>query len=139
MKAIVFDRIGPPLEVLQLRDVPVPEIRDNEVLIKMVSASINPGDFLFIQNLYPEPKKPHFPRQVVGNHGAGVIVSVLGDRDDVGPAVARAFPGESFDPQLFTNHQSPFTNHVFFAGANNRRPTEDDHGRNPQIHPFGDP
>jgi NADPH:quinone reductase len=57
MKAIILDQIGSPLEVLQLRDVPVPEIRDNEVLVKMSAASINPGDFLFIQNLYPEPKE----------------------------------------------------------------------------------
>jgi NADPH2:quinone reductase len=57
MKAIVFDRIGPPLEVLQLRDVPVPEIRDNEVLVKMTAVSINPGDFLFIQNLYTPIRK----------------------------------------------------------------------------------
>ncbi|OQP57705.1 hypothetical protein A3860_08725 [Niastella vici] len=73
MKAIVFDRIGSPEEVLELRDVPVPEISDDEVLVRMVSASINPGDFLFIQNLYPEPKKPQFPGQIAGNHGAGII------------------------------------------------------------------
>lgn len=73
MKAIVFDRIGSPEEVLELRDVPVPEINDNEVLVRMISASINPGDFLFIQNLYPEPKKPQFPGQIAGNHGAGII------------------------------------------------------------------
>ena len=73
MKAIVFDKIGSPNEVLELRDVPVPEISDNEVLVRMVSASINPGDFLFIQNLYPEPKKPKFPGQIAGNHGAGII------------------------------------------------------------------
>jgi NADPH:quinone reductase-like Zn-dependent oxidoreductase len=42
----------------------------------MVSASINPGDFLFTQNLYPEPKKPHFPEQIAGNAGAGVITKV---------------------------------------------------------------
>ncbi len=76
MKAIVFEKIGPPLEVLQLRDIPVPEIRDDEVLIKMTSASINPGDFMFIQDMYPEPKKPHFPQQIAGNHGAGVITKV---------------------------------------------------------------
>jgi D-arabinose 1-dehydrogenase-like Zn-dependent alcohol dehydrogenase len=58
MKAIVFDQIGAPLDVLHLADVPIPEIGDNEVLVKMTAASINPGDFLFIQNLYPDPKKP---------------------------------------------------------------------------------
>jgi NADPH2:quinone reductase len=76
MKAIVFDRIGSPLKVLQLRDVPVPEIGDNAVLVQMIAASINPGDFLFIQNLYPDPKKPHFPQQIAGNHGAGIIAKV---------------------------------------------------------------
>jgi NADPH:quinone reductase len=73
MKAIVFDAIGDPESVLELRDLPIPEPGDNEVLVKMVSASINPGDFLFVQNLYPEPKKPKFPAQIAGNHGAGII------------------------------------------------------------------
>ncbi len=35
MKAIVFDKIGLPSDVLELRDVPIPEIRDNEVLVKI--------------------------------------------------------------------------------------------------------
>jgi NADPH2:quinone reductase len=74
MKAVVFDRIGSPADVLQLREVPVPEIGDHDVLIKMVAASVNPGDFLFIENLYPEPKKPVFPGQIAGNHGTGVVV-----------------------------------------------------------------
>ncbi|MEZ2444642.1 zinc-binding alcohol dehydrogenase family protein [Chitinophaga sp. RCC_12] len=73
MKAITFNRIGAPEEVLQLSEVPVPAINDNEVLIRTTAASINPGDFLFIQNLYPEPKKPVFPQQIAGNHGAGII------------------------------------------------------------------
>jgi NADPH2:quinone reductase len=73
MKAITFSRIGAPEEVLQLSEVPVPAIKDNEVLIRTTAASINPGDFLFIQNLYPEPKKPVFPQQIAGNHGAGII------------------------------------------------------------------
>jgi len=73
MKAVVFDRIGLPAEVLYLADMPVPEIGPGEALVRMVAASINPGDFLFVQNLYPEPKRPHFPQQIAGNHGAGVI------------------------------------------------------------------
>jgi NADPH:quinone reductase-like Zn-dependent oxidoreductase len=74
MKAIVFDKIGAPSEVLEIRDIPTPVIGDNEVLVKMVSAPISPGDFLFIENLYPEPKKPKFPQQIAGNHGAGIVV-----------------------------------------------------------------
>ncbi|MDQ0470536.1 quinone oxidoreductase family protein [Labrys wisconsinensis] len=76
MKAILFDDIGSPLEVLRLAEIPVPAIGDDQALVRMVSASINPGDFLFIQGLYPEPKKPHLPGQVAGNHGAGIIEKV---------------------------------------------------------------
>ena len=76
MKAIVFDKIGSPVDVLQLREVPVPEIGDDDVLVRMMAASVNPGDFLFIENLYPEPKKPVFPGQIAGNHGTGVVVKV---------------------------------------------------------------
>lgn len=74
MKAVVFDEIGDPASVLKLAEKPVPEIGDNEVLVKMTAASINPGDFLFIQNLYPQPKKPLFPQQTGGIYGAGVVV-----------------------------------------------------------------
>lgn len=73
MKAIVFDEIGSPRDVLYLDEIAIPQVGEGEVLVRMVSASVNPGDFLFIQNLYPEPKKPHFPRQIAGNHGAGII------------------------------------------------------------------
>ena len=74
MKALVFDKIGSPADVLQLREVPIPEIGEHDALIRMVAASVNPGDFLFIENLYPEPKKPVFPGQIAGNHGAGIVV-----------------------------------------------------------------
>lgn len=73
MKAVVFDQIGPPVDVLRLANVEIPRIRENEVLVRMLAAPINPGDFLFIQNLYTEPKKPPFPQQIAGNYGAGVV------------------------------------------------------------------
>jgi NADPH:quinone reductase-like Zn-dependent oxidoreductase len=79
MKAIYFNEFGSPendFSALQLGELPVPEINDDEVLVKMIAASINPGDFLFIQNLYPEPKKPVFPKQIAGNYGAGIIIKV---------------------------------------------------------------
>lgn len=74
MKAVVFDKIGDPVSVLKLAERPVPAIGDGELLVKMTAASVNPGDFLFIQNLYPEPKKPVFPLQTAGIYGAGIVV-----------------------------------------------------------------
>ncbi len=44
MKAWAFDRYGPP-EVLEFREVPLPTFRDeNEVLVRVHSASVNPTD-----------------------------------------------------------------------------------------------
>jgi NADPH2:quinone reductase len=43
MRAIVFDRYGEP-EVMHLRDVPVPEPQDGEVLIRVGYAGVNPSD-----------------------------------------------------------------------------------------------
>jgi NADPH2:quinone reductase len=73
MKALIFNQIGHPLDVLQLEQKPLPEPGKGEVRIRMAAASINPGDFLFVQNLYPEPKRPVFPGQIAGNHGAGWV------------------------------------------------------------------
>src|SRR6266478_6019654 len=43
MRAIVFDRYGEP-EVMRLREVPVPEPQDSEVLIRVGYAGVNPSD-----------------------------------------------------------------------------------------------
>jgi NADPH2:quinone reductase len=73
MKALMFDKIGDPLQVLALREMLQPIPGKGEVLVRMLAASINPGDFLFIQNQYPEPKRPIFPGQIAGNHGIGRV------------------------------------------------------------------
>jgi len=74
MQAIVFDKLGLPTEVLELREVKKPVPSAGQVLVKMLNAPINQGDFLFIQNLYPDPKKPSLPGQVAGNYGTGIVV-----------------------------------------------------------------
>jgi NADPH:quinone reductase-like Zn-dependent oxidoreductase len=48
MKAIRFDRYGPP-DVLELRDVDVPAIGDDEVLVRVRAASVNPLDWHFMR------------------------------------------------------------------------------------------
>src|SRR5438309_7527778 len=73
MKAVVFDEVGLPTSVSRLTEIAIREIAEDEVLVKMLESPINPGDFLFIQGLYPEPKKPRFPQQIAGNYGAGIV------------------------------------------------------------------
>lgn len=75
MKALVQDRIGSPLDVVELRDIPEPRPGPGQTLLRMVAAGVHPGDFFFTQGLYPEAKRPQLPGQVVGNHGVGRVVS----------------------------------------------------------------
>jgi NADPH:quinone reductase-like Zn-dependent oxidoreductase len=44
MRAMVFDRYGDP-DVMRLRDLPVPEPQDGEVLIRVGYAGVNPADY----------------------------------------------------------------------------------------------
>ncbi|KAJ7946917.1 putative Quinone oxidoreductase [Quillaja saponaria] len=55
MKAIVITKHGGP-EVLQLQDVEDPQIKDDEVLIKVEATALNRADTLQRQGLYPPPK-----------------------------------------------------------------------------------
>src|SRR5262249_22785337 len=50
VKAIRFDRYGPP-EVLQLRDVGTPAVGDDEMLVRVRAASVNPLDWHFMRGM----------------------------------------------------------------------------------------
>jgi NADPH:quinone reductase-like Zn-dependent oxidoreductase len=85
MKAIVFDRCGDPEQVLQVRDVPVPEPGRGEVRVRMLASPINPSDLLFVRGEYGRsPPLPATP----GFEGVGVI-------DAAGPGLMRHLRGLS--------------------------------------------
>src|SRR5262249_39210152 len=70
MKAIVFDRFGEPAEVLQVRDVPVPEPGRKQVRVRMRACPINPSDLLMVRGTYGWlPQLPATP----GFEGVGVV------------------------------------------------------------------
>jgi NADPH2:quinone reductase len=72
MKAIVFAQTGGP-EVLQLGDVPKPDVRPGMVLIKVHAIGVNFADTRFRQGLYVlKPKLPDTP----GMEAAGVVEAV---------------------------------------------------------------
>jgi NADPH2:quinone reductase len=75
MKAAVFDRFGEPAEVLQVRDVPIPEPGRGMVRVRMIASPVNPSDLLFVRGRYTiTPSLPATP----GFEGVGVV-------DKVGP------------------------------------------------------
>lgn len=52
MKAAIYKKYGPP-EVLKIEDIDLPSIQDDEVLVKIYAASINPYDWKFRTGLFP--------------------------------------------------------------------------------------
>lgn len=72
MKAILFDQLG-GAEVLQLGEIPKPEVKPGWVLIKSHAIGINFADTLFRQGQYlMRPKLPDIP----GLEAAGVVEAV---------------------------------------------------------------
>ena len=83
MKALVFDRFGEPAEVLQLKDVALPEPGPGQVRVRMLASPINPSDLLVVRGRYGRlPTLPATP----GFEGVGVI-------DAAGPGFLRLLRG----------------------------------------------
>jgi len=84
MKALMFDRLGTPAEVVSLRETALPEPGPGELLVRVLASPIIPGDALFTQGLYPEPVRPSFPGATAGNYGVGIVEKV-GDGVSIPP------------------------------------------------------
>jgi NADPH:quinone reductase-like Zn-dependent oxidoreductase len=91
MKAAVYAKYGPP-EVVQIAEVEKPVPKDDEVLIKVRAASVNPLDWHFMRGspyllrLMAGLRKPKVPR---------LGVDVSGQVDAVGKNVIRFKPGDN--------------------------------------------
>jgi NADPH:quinone reductase len=79
VKRVVFDRLGPPAEVLRVEDdVPAPEPKRGEVLVRMLASPINPSDLMYSAGKYGmKPRLPATPGfegvGIVEAHGGGVL------------------------------------------------------------------
>lgn len=71
MKAIRIEAFGGP-EVLTLKELPVPEPREGELLLKIHAASVNPVDYKIRAGKYPAVKSDKLP-YVLGRDASGVL------------------------------------------------------------------
>jgi NADPH:quinone reductase-like Zn-dependent oxidoreductase len=75
MRAIVFEQFGEPADVLQVRNVPVPEPGRGEVRVRMLASPVNPSDLLEIRGQYSaRPTLPATP----GHEGVGIVEAAGG-------------------------------------------------------------
>jgi NADPH:quinone reductase-like Zn-dependent oxidoreductase len=90
MKAIRYDRYGPP-DVLEVRDVAVPTPGDDQVLIRVHAASLNPLDWHFMRGT------PYLVRAMAGPLRPkvnGLGADLAGKVEAVGRDVTRLRPGD---------------------------------------------
>lgn len=72
MKAVLIEQLGGP-DVMQLTDVPMPEIKPHQVLVKVEAVGLNYSDIMIREGKYIDPT--HLP-QILGRECAGVIEQV---------------------------------------------------------------
>jgi len=90
MKAIVQTRYGSP-DVLQLKDVDKPVIKDDEVLVRVHAAAVNVGDWHLLRG------RPYVVRLVAGLRGPRREIpglDIAGQVEAVGANVQRFEPGD---------------------------------------------
>jgi NADPH:quinone reductase-like Zn-dependent oxidoreductase len=108
LKAVVRDRYGGP-EVVRVDDIPKPEPRDGEILVRVHAASVNRAD---LDQVEPRPGILRLflglrrPRQ----HRLGT--DVAGTVETVGPNVTRFVPGDRVFADLFAFGQGSFAEYV---------------------------
>lgn len=94
MKAVAIDGAGGP-EILKITELPLPEVKAGEVLIKVAAAGINRPDVMQRQGNYPPPKGHS---ELPGLEVSGTIAA-LGEgakRFAVGDAVLALVPGGGY-------------------------------------------
>ncbi len=90
MKAIVYHAYGAP-DVLELREVSKPQVKNDEVLVRVRAAAVNPGDWFYLKG------EPYIMRMAVGLFAPrnGVLGrAVAGQVDATGSSVMRFRPGD---------------------------------------------
>jgi NADPH:quinone reductase-like Zn-dependent oxidoreductase len=108
MKAIVMERYGPP-EGLQLRELPVPAPKPDQVLVRILAASVNDWDYSMVIG------KPFLTRLITGLRRPRVRTvggDIAGRVERVGSAVTRFSAGDEVYGDLCMSGFGAFAEYV---------------------------
>ena len=86
MKALSFSRFG-DADVLEYKDIPTPDLKDNEVLVEMRAIGLNYADIYRRKGQYHLEGKPPY---IAGYEGAGIIIRSASEKFKEGDRVAFA-------------------------------------------------
>jgi NADPH:quinone reductase-like Zn-dependent oxidoreductase len=90
MKAVVYEKYGAP-DVLELREIDKPVVKDNEVLVRVHAAAVGKGDWLTVQGL-PYVARMRYGLPKPKNNVPGF--DVAGRIEAVGRNVTQLQPGD---------------------------------------------
>jgi NADPH:quinone reductase-like Zn-dependent oxidoreductase len=103
MRAIVQSAYGTPDDVLALREVPLPTIRDDEVLVRVRAASLHPDVWHTVHGV------PYALRLMGGGlrrpRNPVLGTDVAGEVEAIGGAVTRLRVGDAVFGEIVSNNQ----------------------------------
>ncbi|MEU5863162.1 NAD(P)-dependent alcohol dehydrogenase [Nonomuraea sp. NPDC047529] len=105
MKAIRYAAYGPPDTVIELREVDPPAVGDDDVLVRVRAAAVNPGDWHYVRGL------PYVMRAVSGLRRprfGGLGMDLAGQVEATGRNVTRLKIGD----EVFGHCQGAFAEYV---------------------------
>lgn len=91
MRAIRYDRYGPPAEVLEVREVEAPTPREGEVLVRVRAAGANPVEWHLVRG---EPFLIRLMNGLRRPKDGDVGLDVAGVIEEIGPGVTDLRPGD---------------------------------------------
>jgi len=103
MKAVVYDRYGSP-DVLELTEIDKPVVRDDQVLVRVRAASVNPADWHIMRGL------PYIARLIFGLRKPSKATVLGGDMagrvEAVGKNVTQFRPGDEVFGRTRAGHRA---------------------------------
>src|SRR6185503_8060257 len=108
MKAAIRERYG-PVDVVELREIEVPQPAGDQVLVRVRAASVNRGD---LDGLTP---RPQFVRLFIGLRAPRqprIGLDAAGEVEAVGPGVTRFKPGDRVFGDMFSFGAGSFAEYV---------------------------
>jgi len=97
MKAVVYEKYGPP-EVLQLKELPKPSLKDHEILVKVHATTVTIGDTIMRSLKIPGPRWQRLMSRVylgIRKPKRTILgMELAGEVESVGGKVTRFKPGD---------------------------------------------
>ena len=109
MKAIVYEKYGPPDIVLQLKEVEKPTPKDNEVLVKVHAASVNYSDWAFVRG---EPFVSRIFTGLLKPKNTILGTDIAGRVEAIGRNVKQFQPGDEVYGEIFECGMGGFAEYV---------------------------